>query len=73
MSVSKERNPMTLYTCQQRKNGNFIMSKLDDDMNVDGFYIMEKRGNAMTCSCASHKPYCKHMDVLVLMLERKHD
>jgi len=61
---------MTLYTSQKTRDGKFIVSKLDDEMNVDGYYTLTKNGPGMTCDCASHKPYCKHMDILKAMIQR---
>lgn len=59
---------MTYYTARQGKNGIFMISKLNNDLEVEGFYYLNKRGNAWTCTCPNHAAWCKHMDILEVFI-----
>jgi len=62
---------MTLYTVRTRRTDSFLISKLSEELEVLDSYVIRKHRNALTCSCMSHKPYCKHMDILEIFEKNK--
>lgn len=52
------------YTMQKTQKGEFICSKLNEDMECESYYTLTRVGNSLTCNCPNHSKWCKHMDLL---------
>lgn len=58
---------MILYNLKDGPNNDFIITKFDDDMNVESSYNVSQVG----CTCPQgHKPVCRHRKMLPLMVDR---
>ncbi len=53
-----------LYTMQKTQKGEFICSKLTEDLQVESYYVLIRDGKSLRCNCPNHSNWCKHMDLL---------
>jgi hypothetical protein len=57
---------MSIYNCREVGKNTYMMTKFDDDINVENSYHLRRvRGNYVTCDCfRSNKHTCRHREML---------
>lgn len=61
---------MPLYNVKSQMPNEFVVTKFDDDLNVESSYLLISNSDGLVCECpAGVRPSCRHRDMLPLFVK----
>jgi hypothetical protein len=61
---------MPLYNAKSQMPSEFVVTKFDDDLNVESSYLLLSTPEGLVCECpAGVRPSCRHRDMLPLFVK----